>query len=431
MADSKHNEEDILEMSNSSDDSSASSDKEEDGEERVALAPAAKRRKLDDGSPQEGGTPKPSSKSRPSSNVDPQVLEHAKQRLSKWAARLFDPNRPRGLIEPPQTIPLNDEFLTAFGKREKEHDEKEGRNLEIDSKIHDEADNDKSDDDSVDVADSKQKKERGRKVKIGNLNFQTSARKLEEICENFGPLEEVNLVMDKERADGPVPLNSGRAYVTFEYAEGATACVEGLTQLDGRTLRVSLANEQTGRRSLGGLVGGGVGGMPRYWERDISTKCFRCGGVGHMASSCTNEAKAPPCPLCASVDHELRACPNRQVCFNCGMPGHVNRECTYQRGLPRRVVCGICFRSGHHRLQCRQRPTDAPSGDAICMTCGKRGHFMCKDMKWFYGLDGISCFNCGAKGHNGYNCERPNLFQLINDPDLMNKEIMRAENESM
>ncbi len=56
----------------------------------------------------------------------------AKGRLSKWAARLFDPNRPRGLVEPPQVIPLNDEFLKAFGKREKEHDDKTGQIIEID-----------------------------------------------------------------------------------------------------------------------------------------------------------------------------------------------------------------------------------------------------------------------------------------------------------
>jgi hypothetical protein len=30
-------------------------------------------------------------------------LDLAKSKLSKWAARLFDPNRPRGLVEPPKT----------------------------------------------------------------------------------------------------------------------------------------------------------------------------------------------------------------------------------------------------------------------------------------------------------------------------------------
>ena len=426
MSGSRDSADETMDISQSSDDSSTGNDNNEDAEQQDGAARAPKRRKLEDGSSQIGGTPKQPSKGQTISSVDPQLVEHAKQRLSKWAARLFDPNRPRGLIEPPQTIPLNDEFLSAFGKREREFDEQEGRKLELDSKIHDETENGESENAETDPSLTSKATERGRKVKIANLNFQTSAKKLEEVCEDFGPLEEVNLVMDKDRSSGPVPLNSGRAYVTFEYAEGAKACMEGLTQLDGRVLRLSLATEQSNRKSTGG-----GGGLPRYWERDISTKCFRCGEVGHMESSCTNEAKARPCPLCASLDHEMRACPNKQVCFNCGMPGHVNRECSQPRGLRRRVVCGICFRSGHHRLQCQQRPMDAPSGDAICMTCGRRGHFLCKDMRWFYGLDGISCFNCGAQGHNGYNCDRPTLFQLLQDPELTNKEIDRAENNSM
>ena len=60
-----------------------------------------------------------------------QLLNQAKGRLSKWASRLFDPNRPRGLVEAPAVIPLNDEFLTQFGKREKEFHVKIGKEIEI------------------------------------------------------------------------------------------------------------------------------------------------------------------------------------------------------------------------------------------------------------------------------------------------------------
>jgi hypothetical protein len=73
----------------------------------------------------------------PEANKNETLVEVAKQRLSKWAARLFDPNRPRGLVEPPAVIPLNDEFLTAFGRREKDHDEKMGRIVEIPQGIGD------------------------------------------------------------------------------------------------------------------------------------------------------------------------------------------------------------------------------------------------------------------------------------------------------
>jgi len=67
------------------------------------------------------------------------ALNMAKRRLSKWASRLFDPDRPRGLVEAPQIIPLNDEFLKDFGKREKDFFDRVGKPLEIDrDKIVDE-----------------------------------------------------------------------------------------------------------------------------------------------------------------------------------------------------------------------------------------------------------------------------------------------------
>lgn len=96
-------------------------------------APAAKRRKTGDASLDDDHEPETSSQQQQQQDQ----VEMAKKKLSKWAARLFDPDRPRGLVQAPQTIPLNDEFLTAFGRREKEHDEKLGRKIEITQEIHD------------------------------------------------------------------------------------------------------------------------------------------------------------------------------------------------------------------------------------------------------------------------------------------------------
>ena len=95
----------------------------------------------------DNGLEKERSAQTPNKEKDDEMkrFDAAKGRLSKWAARLFDPNRPRGLVEPPQMIPLNDEFLKAFGKREKEHDDKTGQIIEIDHCNLDELTDDEND----------------------------------------------------------------------------------------------------------------------------------------------------------------------------------------------------------------------------------------------------------------------------------------------
>lgn len=255
------------------------------------------------------------------------------------------------------------------------------------------------------------------------MAFSTTAATLEKACARFGAVKHVNLLMDKERDN----INVGRAYVTFETEESAAACMENLTKLDGRSLRISDAVEnpnQGNKRSIASV-------LTRYWERDISTKCHRCGKVGHIEAQCPNEAIPKPCPLCAKRGHDMRDCPFRQFCFNCGIPGHVSRDCPQQRGQTKRMVCGICFQTGHHRVGCWKRASEAPSYDAICMVCNKTGHFTCKEMKWFFGLDGVSCFNCGMKGHTGYNCERPGLDACARDDTVAIREVEAAEANSL
>lgn len=350
-------------------------------------------------------------------------LDLAKNNLSKWAARLFDPNRPRGLVEAPKVIPLNDEFLTAFGKREKEYDEAFGRVVDIDKTSLDIIDVSDDDDEGDKKTTSKDAKKNfsemtNCKVKISNLSYKTTSASIANTCGGIGPVVDVNLILDDNGQ------SSGRAYVVFEDHETAILCAEKMNEksLEGRTLYVSLASA-SGRKSVNSAK---KKQDSRYWDRDISMKCITCGVVGHLSRNCPNEEKLKPCGLCAQVGHDMRVCPQRSVCFNCGVPGHVSRECNQRRGLPERIVCTICYQSGHHRFKCRERPWNAPWQDALCMQCGQRGHLMCSEMRWFFGLKGETCFNCGEKDHIGIDCRRPNVDGCLKNPDIAQAEIERA-----
>ena len=356
-------------------------------------------------------------------------LDLAKNKLSKWAARLFDPNRPRGLVEPPKVIPLNDEFLTAFGKREKEFDEIAGRGIDIDKTsldIIEVSDNDENEGLSKKSTSKDDKKIKygemsNCKVKITNLAYRTTSATIARTFESIGPVVDVNLILDDSGQ------SSGRAYVVFEDHATAVSCVEKMNDksLEGRSIRISLASASS-RRSLDPSKKQ----ESRYWERDISTKCNSCGVVGHIARNCPNE-QVIKCGLCATVGHDLWSCPDKSVCFNCGLPGHVVRDCSQRRGLPQRCVCTICFRSGHHRFQCRERPWNVPMEDGVCMQCGKIGHFMCSEMRWFFGLKGVTCFKCGMKDHRGVDCRRPDVDVCQKNFDIAQREIDLADTISL
>lgn len=397
-----------------------------------------KKQRVDQSSSASSSAPAPAPQQNGESNSDTttnnDLTEVAKSRLSKWAARFFDPNRPRSLIETPKEIPLNDEFLKAFGQREKEHDKAMGRDqLDIDHNIPD--DDDDVDDDNKDndedslyagvdeataeaLAATKKKASSGSKIKISNIKFTTTEATLMTACQRYGPVASVKLIMNKSSNGAE---NAGRAFVTFEEATSAMACLENLKTMDGRSLRSEVAADKAppNRTSSGG--GGGGGGPARYWERNIRTKCFKCGGVGHMEADCENKAMAQPCPLCAQTNHTIRTCPVKSVCYNCGIPGHVSRDCMQQRNLPPRRICTICYQTDHTKEVCRNGFTSAQSYNAECMVCYERGHHLCKEMKWARGhqlQQGVSCYNCGQANHVGSVCGQPKFDDCSRDEAL-------------
>ena len=300
------------------------------------------------------------------------IAEIAKQRLSKWSVNLLDPNRQRGLIETPEILPLNDEFLSAFGKRSKSDDEELGRIPPAITGVQDDKEEEEVLSDLEETLTSPTKKLKSAlksncKVKLSNLAYSTTERAIHQQCEQYGPVILTNVLLNEDKT-----RSIGRAFVLFENSDAASLCVKAMNHLlfEGRILNVSLAQEKA-RKSGGTFL--------RFWETDLSRKCFRCGEIGHLMADCqASEGIRKPCPLCAQNDHGIMNCPTSVVCFNCGVPGHPSRSCKLPRGLPNRVVCGTCFESGHHRWQCRAQPWNISSYDAVCLVCGQIGHFMCK-----------------------------------------------------
>jgi RNA recognition motif-containing protein len=92
------------------------------------------------------------------------------------------------------------------------------------------------------------------KLYVGNLSFDTTENDLQDAFAQFGPVTEVNLIMD--RMSG---RSRGFAFVTMATAEGAQAAIAGMAgkSLKGRDVTVNEARPREERSGGGGGYGGG------------------------------------------------------------------------------------------------------------------------------------------------------------------------------
>ena len=92
------------------------------------------------------------------------------------------------------------------------------------------------------------------KIYVGNMSFSTTEDTLRAKFEEYGTVEEVAIVTDRDTG-----RPRGFGFVTMTNADEANAAIQALnaTELDGRALNV---NEARPRRDAGGPQGG----RPRY-----------------------------------------------------------------------------------------------------------------------------------------------------------------------
>ncbi|KAI9347973.1 hypothetical protein DFJ73DRAFT_447959 [Zopfochytrium polystomum] len=99
------------------------------------------------------------------------------------------------------------------------------------------------------------------KVFVGNLSWSTSDDSLRSTFSQFGNVSDAIVLKDRETG-----RSRGFGFVTFDTMDQAQAAIDGMNEqdLDGRNIRVNLANERPSGGGFGGGRGGFSGGRGGY-----------------------------------------------------------------------------------------------------------------------------------------------------------------------
>lgn len=102
------------------------------------------------------------------------------------------------------------------------------------------------------------------KIYVGNMNFKTTEESLRALFDNYGTVEEVAIINDRETG-----RPRGFAFVTLD-DEGGKKAIEDLNgqEFEGRNLNVNEARPRENRGGGGGYGGGNSGGGGGGYSRD-------------------------------------------------------------------------------------------------------------------------------------------------------------------
>jgi RNA recognition motif-containing protein len=98
------------------------------------------------------------------------------------------------------------------------------------------------------------------KLFVGGLAWATDDQSLAAAFEQFGSVSEAKVISDRDTG-----RSRGFGFVTFADASSASDAIAAMDgkELDGRAIRVNLAEDKPRRGGRGG--GGGGGGRDRRW----------------------------------------------------------------------------------------------------------------------------------------------------------------------
>ena len=97
---------------------------------------------------------------------------------------------------------------------------------------------------------------------VGNLNFGATEEAVRSMFEQYGTVEKVNLITDRDTGQA-----RGFGFVEMSVNADADRAIAELNgrELDGRALNVNEARPKTERSSFGGGGGGGRGRQNNRW----------------------------------------------------------------------------------------------------------------------------------------------------------------------
>ncbi|MCD4748643.1 MAG: RNA-binding protein [Thermoanaerobaculales bacterium] len=102
-----------------------------------------------------------------------------------------------------------------------------------------------------------EKRDMSKKLFVGSLSWNTDDRGLQEAFAVHGEITEAKVITDRDSG-----RSRGFGFVTFEDDEAADKAIAAMneTELDGRTIRVNVAQDKRRDGGGGGRGGGGYGG---------------------------------------------------------------------------------------------------------------------------------------------------------------------------